>query len=316
MLTQIDEAPSAWRADTLDAPPTWYYALSSRALSALNRSLEAWRQGAAAVTALRASDTVRALCAVDLQPVRRALETGRGFAIVRPGPPMMYSPADLQAMYWLIGQCLGRPVEQNTQRTLLYDVRDTGQDVRHGARFSVTHAESTFHTDNSFGAEVLDYVGLLCLNPAKSGGESQLVNGHSVLNELDAVHPWALTQLRRPFHFVRRGGVPPGEQPTVAYPVVSGRNWRQNLLLRYLRYWIDVGHEQAGLPLSAEQTQALDLFDGLTAERRLRAEFTLRPGEMLFVNNRWILHNRSAFEDHDEPERKRHYVRLWLRRGA
>jgi hypothetical protein len=33
---------------------------------------------------------------------------------------------------------------------------------------------------------------------------------------------------------------------------------------------------------------------------------------MLFVNNRWILHNRTAFEDHPEPERRRHYVRLWL----
>ena len=31
------------------------------------------------------------------------------------------------------------------------------------------------------------------------------------------------------------------------------------------------------------------------------------------INNRWILHNRTAFEDHPEPERRRHLVRLWLR---
>ena len=41
--------------------------------------------------------------------------------------------------------------------TLLYDVRDTGQDVAQGARFSVTNYESSFHTDNSFGSEVLDF---------------------------------------------------------------------------------------------------------------------------------------------------------------
>ena len=34
---------------------------------------------------------------------------------------------------------------------------------------------------------------------------------------------------------------------------------------------------------------------------------------MFFVNNRWILHNRTAFLDHPEPERRRHYSRLWLR---
>jgi alpha-ketoglutarate-dependent taurine dioxygenase len=44
-------------------------------------------------------------------------------------------------------------------------------------------------------------------------------------------------------------------------------------------------------------------------------EFNLNPGEMLFINNRWLLHNRTAFEDHAEPGRQRHYVRLWVRAG-
>jgi alpha-ketoglutarate-dependent taurine dioxygenase len=43
-------------------------------------------------------------------------------------------------------------------------------------------------------------------------------------------------------------------------------------------------------------------------------EFMLRPGDMLFINNRWLLHNRTAFEDHAAPAQRRHYVRLWLRR--
>ena len=47
---------------------------------------------------------------------------------------------------------------------------------------------------------------------------------------------------------------------------------------------------------------------------QLRIEFSLEPGQMLFVNNHWILHNRTAFEDHPEPERRRHYLRLWLNR--
>jgi hypothetical protein len=39
------------------------------------------------------------------------------------------------------------------------------------------------------------------------------------------------------------------------------------------------------------------------------------PGEQHWINNRWILHNRTAFEDYAAPERRRHYVRLWLRKG-
>jgi alpha-ketoglutarate-dependent taurine dioxygenase len=86
------------------------------------------------------------------------------------------------------------------------------------------------------------------------------------------------------------------------------------LLVRYLRFWIHAGHDKAGEPLSAERLRALDVLDEVLARPELRVEFGLEPGQMLFVNNRWIFHNRTAFEDHDEPERRRHYVRLWLRR--
>ena len=123
-------------------------------------------------TELRAGGDLLRPGAVALKPVRDELETGRGFVIIDGVPTGRYSPEELPAIYWLMGQLLGRPAVQNVQGTLLYDVRDTGQDVRYGARFSVTNAESTFHTDNSFGADILDYVGLLCLNPARSGGLS------------------------------------------------------------------------------------------------------------------------------------------------
>jgi len=47
----------------------------------------------------------------------------------------------------------------------------------------------------------------------------------------------------------------------------------------------------------------------------LRAEFHLEPGQILFTNNRWILHNRTAFGDDPDPDRRRHYLRLWLPRN-
>src|SRR5206468_4494330 len=138
--------------------------------------------------------------------VRAELETGRGFVVLQ-GLPEAYGPQERQAAYWLVGQLLGQPFAQNVQGTLLYDVRDTGQDVRYGARFSVTNAESTFHTDNSFGDVVLDYVGLLCVNSAKSGGISQLVSAFAVRDELRAKQPGVLARLREPFHVDRRGGL-------------------------------------------------------------------------------------------------------------
>jgi alpha-ketoglutarate-dependent taurine dioxygenase len=265
------------------------------------------------VTEITLSRDDRRAGAEALRPVREALDAGRGFVILDGMPIERVSRTEAQAMYWVVGQLLGTPMAQNVQGTLLYDVRDTGQDVAYGARFSVTSAESSFHTDNSFGESVLDYVGLVCLSAARSGGLSQIVSGYAAFEELSQGDPDILEVLSRPFRVDRRGGVNPGEAPTVRFPVIS-RNGDE-LLFRYLRYWIEAGHQKANEPLDAGQVRALDALDRVLARPELRVEFGLQPGQMFFINNRWILHNRTSFEDDPAPDKRRHYVRLWLQAG-
>ena len=295
--------PKAWRADTVGPVDSWYHPLSGDTLAEIARIASA----DAPVTDLRPTPALRSAAAAAATAVRGAMEEGRGFVVVTAGPPGRYSRRDLSAIYWLFGSVVGRPVVQNVQGTLLYDVTDTGQDVRYGARFSVTNAESTFHTDSSFMAEVTDYVGLLCLAAAKSGGLSQMVSAYTVR---DALPSEIVGELTWPFHVDRRGGVLPGEEPTVRYPVFGDH--KGGLLVRYLRYWIEVGHEKAGVPLTPNQVAAMDVLDRTAADPGLWAAFAMKPGDMLFANNRWLLHNRTAFEDHPEPDRRRHLLRLWL----
>ncbi len=310
LSTNVLLDPRAWRADTIDDCAAWYYPLSERCLAALEQTIEQLRRAPRPVTTLPLAEFPCAACAEDLEPAQTALETGRGFVILTGLPLERYSVSEAQALYWLVGQMLGQPFAQNVQGTLLYDVRDTGQEVAKGARFSVTNAESTFHTDNSFGERILDYVGLLCLRTAKAGGANQVVSGYSVVRVLQDEYPDVLDLLTQPFHVDRRGGVRDGESPTTHVPILD---WdRQELTVRYLRYWIEAGHQKIGQPLTPAQVRALDVFDAVLRRPDLRVEFALRPGEMFYINNRWILHNRTAFEDHPELERRRHYVRLWL----
>jgi hypothetical protein len=310
MPTRAVADPRAWTAASIDDRASWYYPLPAPCLAALERVNRDPRHARQPVTESQLPDAARADCAQALGPVRTALEAGRGFAVVEGPPGERLSARDAQVLYWIVGQGLGRPVAQNIQGTLFYDVRDTGQEVARGARFSVTKYESSFHTDNSFGADVVDYVGLLCLQNAKGGGRSQVLSGYSLCDELLARHPDVVSVLSRPFHIDRRGGIREGESPTVQFPVFR-RDGRE-LLVRYLRYWIEAGHDKAGQPLDAARLQALDELDESLRRRDLRVEFDLQPGHMFFLNNRWILHNRTAFEDHPEPERRRHFVRLWL----
>ncbi len=301
MLNKQITDSRAWTAETIDAPSEWYYTLSERYLSALNSEV----RKADAIFDLRASDTIA--CAPCLQPVLDALQTGRGFAIIERLPVEYYTRDQARAAYWMIGQCLGVPFEQNIEGTLLYDVRDTGRDVKSGARFSVTNAESSFHTDGAFGTQVPEIVGLLCIKTARSGGRSQLISSYAVHNILHQQAPNVLNALYSSFYFDRRGQYLPGEAPVKKTPVFS---WdKQTLMMRYLHYYIQMGHREAGVPLTLEQERALQAIEDVLKRPEMRVEFDLAPGQMLFTNNNWILHNRTAFED---DEQKRHYVRLWL----
>jgi alpha-ketoglutarate-dependent taurine dioxygenase len=306
-----DASAKAWRADNLGLESSWRFPLPENCSEGLLALAHDLVRSSTPLVETRLANEIRRVWSEEFEAVHKALEQDRGFAIVD-GPASDRLRLEVKlALYWIVGQILGEPVAQNVQGVTLYDVRDTGQSVSQGARFSVTNAESTFHTDASFEDRVVDYVGLLCLNTAKSGGLSQLVSGYTVAAELATTDPGAFKILTQPFHVDRRGGVRPGESPTVQRPVLARED--SGLLYRYLRTWIEAGHEKAGEPLTNDQTRALDALDRTVNRADLRAEFMLRPGDMFFSNNRWILHNRTAFEDHLAPDLRRHYVRLWLR---
>ncbi|AGA30786.1 TauD/TfdA family dioxygenase [Singulisphaera acidiphila] len=304
---EIATDPRAWRKADVGPETSWRLPFPPE----LAGALVALARGGTSVIETQLDEADRLAWAPAFAGVLDDLERGRGFAIVEGPVGVELSPEARCALYWVVGQLLGHPVIQNVEGVRLYDVRDTGRTIGEGARFSVTNAESTFHTDASFEDEVVDYVGLLCLSPAKSGGLGQLVSGYTVHDELATAASKSLQTLAGAFQVDRRGGLRPGESPTALRPVIA-KDERGGLIYRYLRTWIEVGHDKAGEPLSPAQTEALDALDRVLNRPELRVEFRLQPGDMFFANNRWTLHNRTAFEDHPDPERRRHYVRLWL----
>ena len=86
---------------------------------------------------------------------------------------------------------------------------------------------------------------------------------HDALYEAAVLHefPNELATLYEPFHVDRRGGVRTGESSTVRFPVFANR--QDELVVRYLRYWIEAGHEKANQPLTKSQRNALDVLDGV-----------------------------------------------------
>ena len=310
VLEQRVDDERAWTPAMMGQKRPWRFDLDQRCWDLIDPIVEAWRQNPQPATQVSLDETQCQSGKEALADVIRVLDAGVGFVLLDGIPLDRYSHQEAALIYWLVGQMIGRPIQQNVKGTLLYDVRDVGADHTKGSRFSVTNAGTPFHTDGAFYQNPADYVALLNLRPARSGGKSQMLSAYSLHNRLVDRSPELLETLYQGFHFDRRGEIKEGESPTSEHPVF---NWDgAELTMRYLSYYIHEGHNQTGLALSEAQQVSLQAIEDVMDQDNLFVEFTVQPGQMLFCNNHWILHSRSGYQDHDDPDLRRHYLRLWL----
>lgn len=250
----------------------------------------------------------------DVPELRRRLDDQCGFVVLRGLNVRDYSRDENAMIYWGIANYLGRVVRQNLRGERLDTVQDRGDKITDPYRLIETTRYFLPHTDNAMlEPRWPDYLGLLCLTSAKSGGENLVISAYALLREIASSHPDYVGRLNRPWHID-----PPLEQrlpggpPTWSRPIFE--IIRDELKVHYLRYYIDPGMRKAGCPMSDEETAILDHLDSLLERPELAFTHKLEPGEILFNNNNWTLHGRKAFVDHPEPERKRLLMRIWLSR--
>ena len=241
-----------------------------------------------------------------LQGLLDEVLNGRGFVLIKGLPVNRWTRRQAALAFLVIGCHLGALRMQNAEGHLLGHVKDLGRssdDPR--TRIYQTRERQTYHTDSC------DVVGLLCLQPAILGGLSSLVSSTTIFNEMRRRRPDLLRVLLDPIETDRRGEVPEGSKPYFNIPVF---NYHEGLVSAiYQRQYIESARRFPDVPpLTPLQVEALDLFDELANDPRLHLMMELEPGDIQFVHNHTILHDRTAFEDFPEPERKRHLLRLWL----
>lgn len=247
--------------------------------------------------------------------LRRQLRSGDGFAVVTGLGALGLDDAALRHCYTALGRALGEPM---LQYGLLYPVVDRGRDhTREAVPVSMTGATTGFHTDSSSVDVVPDYVCLLCEQPSDDGGDSLISNALRARAEMAIAAPELLAELEQP---LIRDVVTPGRERDLdnllqnRFPVFAAAAHPGGATFRYMRYWIETGQERAGQPLTARQRRALDLLDELLERDDHVVRCRLERGDMLFVNNRVLAHNRTAF--HDTPTNRRRLQRMWIADAA
>ena len=269
-----------------------------------DRNLEAWinRPNQADLQSLAV------LSALSVQWLQR-LNASPGALRVTTG--IHYSDNELRQLYAMTSRALGWI---NNRYTYFFDVMDRGLDyTKEAIPVSKTKAETGYHTDSTAKHYFPDIIGLLCLQPAKSGGESLITNAANLLHYITNEHP----ELKELLHQTWcRDVITPGtvnnteailanDIPIYQYDADGG------VIFRYMRYWIESALVKLGREIPSELTRSLDIIDNYFAAPEHAMCFRLERGDMLFVNNRFLCHNRTAFEDGEKP---RVYVRAWINR--
>lgn len=292
----------AWKGQDLAQNKDWIYILSENSLHTLQQVLAELK-----TKQLQAPNFTRQ----DIHCVDQAfmselarwsdeLENGYGFLLLRGLDATKYTEQQLTDIYYFIGLYMGEPVTQNPKGDLLGKVENVGDLTQKSTRVYETNAYLPYHTDLS------DVVGLLSIRKAKHGGLSSLVSAATIYNQILEHYPEYLGYYYHPTYCDHLGDPEPTLTPIFSY-------WQGKLSCRYLRAYIELGHERKNIPISQVQKQALDLFDQLMHDPTLRLDMMLEPGDMQFCNNYSIMHSRNAFEDAQDLTQRRKLLRLWLK---
>ena len=293
---------SAWRGDELSERPEWNIALTSEEIDELLSAAKSRTE-----TSLESDDVPELpLLATKLQQTQHALEHGSGVVRMLGFPANDVDVDVAKHAFWILCRHIGTPISQSAEGQRLFSVRDAGfaNDDRR-ARGPNTRKKLSFHTDRC------DVIGFLCYRQAKSGGENDVVSSMTLFNELLAQRPDLVETLMQSYLYQRHNVDAGNELPYVEQPIFSFREG--HFAANLLRVLIERAYAMPETPeMTSLQREALDVLEQVAERTDLRVTFRQKVGDILFLNNFVTFHRRTEFVDYDEPELKRHLLRIWL----
>lgn len=305
---QRAQRPQPWTARQASEDRSWVLRLNAAQVQGMREALAHAKAVNKPLLEMEQADFPLNDAARDV--LRQAIDTtqGRwGMCLLKGFPVDEWTEQEARLAYWGMSLHMGVARTQNRASEIMNDVRNEGGEYKvKGGRGYNTNAGLDFHQDSC------DVVGLLCRRTAKAGGTSKVISSIALYDEVQRRRPDLIPVLKGTFFHSYQGTQDPSQPPYYRCPIFgshpeyfAARTNRKNT--------VAAQRDFPELPrLSPQQIEALDLLDELMPSELLCYTMELEQGDMQLLNNYVTLHSRTPFEDHDEPDRKRHLFRLWL----
>jgi len=305
-VTKPLKCAAAWRGKDLPPLGEMAYCLSADEVQEILSAVASASLIDKPIKELLVSDFPLPLLAAPVRRWRTALVDGAGFQVIRGVPVEHWSPEQAELFFWCFGLHLGRPGEQNPQGHLLGHVTDTGASSEDPmVRLYKTAANIDYHCDAA------DVVGLLCLHKARAGGHSRIVSSVSVFNELLVRRPELAGRLFDTVLLdVRDKQVDAAGSSLPVQPCCYAQGKLRTFY--HADYFRSVVRHTDVPPLAALEEELFDTYEAIASEAGMYQDMDLQSGDIQLLSNHTVLHARTAYEDFDDPARRRHLLRLWL----
>jgi len=301
------ERYAEWRAADVADPLMWTHRLTDAEIAELELALAFARASTDELLDIGKEHFPLPRFASVLDDMASKLINGWGFYRISGLPVDRLGFDDASWIYWGIGTHLGIPWAQNARGHLLGDVKDAGKspDDPNIRGYEMGGSALGFHSDGS------DLVGLLCLDPGISGGESLISNALLCHNLLVESHPELAAALYEGLPYDYRGEQPAGGKPYYHIPASTRHDDR--LFIRYIPQFVLASQRHDTTPrLTETQLAAMKAYSALVDDPDHWVQMRFESGDMQFVNNYHVLHGRREYVDDPESGRVRWLKRLWL----
>lgn len=312
ILREPVTGPSVWKRDDFIDDDSWIHVFSDDELKELETSTHRLRERGLSPHDFNRDDFPLPTLGPKLADMLEDIEYGRGFVLLRGIDVSRFDEDGLKLLYWGLGTHLGSIVSQNSWGDLLGVVTDLeagkykdGGYYEDNVRGHRTNALIEPHSDSC------DVTGLLCVRPAKKGGESLLCSSMAIYNHILEHHPELIEPLAEGYHIDLIGkGRKDIEITEHRVPVYSW--FAGHLSCRFNKRQLELGSVKAGEDLNGLRQAALDKVRELSERDEFLLPMDFRPGDIQLINNHTTLHSRTAYTDGDTPETRRLLYRLWL----
>ncbi|KAF8205984.1 hypothetical protein K438DRAFT_1817650 [Mycena galopus ATCC 62051] len=307
-MAQNSFSPRAWKAEDVRRDSSWILRLSVEEVDGFRVALAHALRVNKFLLDMEQGDFPLPECSrIALKRAIAITQSRWGMCLVKGFPTDEWSEAEMRLAYWGMSLYMGVARTQNRASEVISDVRDAGGSYKvKGGRGYNTSAGLDFHQDSC------DVVALLCRRTAKSGGTSKVMSSLALRDRVTEVRPGLLPVLQDQNWFHSFQGAQDPSQPGFYRCPIFGhgefrcaRTNRKNTLAA-----------QQAFPevprLTKLQEEALDLLDTIMPADEYCYSMELERGDMQLLNSFVTLHSRTPFTDYEEPDQKRHLMRLWM----